>query len=282
LTLSSRRSLILGAGAAFIVRPVRALIYPRNPLAYPGGNPGFNQNHIAAGYVQFSGVAQGSSFLRLDHSNVPTLTGSPVASIDGTLGPVIGVSGTQVVTFGSSNGTTISNGFTLAAIIRNTSSATAGYVISDSALNVLEVTSTGITIIVNNTKTLTLASVLTSGHPYFIAVTVKNVTNNPVFAVFCDLSSSVITTASGNPGVTSQAAGSTVYVGNNASGTVPFTGQIAAAAILHNIIPDIAVVQWASAPWDFWYPPTEQSLLFSSIANPSPALPAFGGFMAHH
>ena len=59
-------------------------------------------------------------------------------------------------------------------------------------------------------------------------------------------------------------------LGNNTSGSPqkPFTGKIAAVAILRNAIPIAAAPQWAAAPWDFWYPPTQRSSDGVGFAGP--------------
>ena len=129
MTLPSRRSLILGAGAAIITR--RAVALPpaptslRNPLAYPGGNPGVNYNHIAfsggaPSTLVFSGVAvPGGSFIRLDKPTLATYSSiTPV--IDGRIGPAFkSVAGSaDNINFSGLNATlpTAAQGLTLSGI----------------------------------------------------------------------------------------------------------------------------------------------------------------------
>ena len=129
----SKRSLILGAGAAIITR--RALALPpaptslRNPLAYPGGNPGINPAHLASGYIALSAVAAPNWFPRIDSTqdNINgTPNGSPTFSIDGNIGPVASFATNKFFSFYYSpvrSQPLITNGMTYAVILRAPASA---------------------------------------------------------------------------------------------------------------------------------------------------------------
>ncbi len=62
------------------------LLYRRNPLAFPGRAPGFDPIHPAASSAVISAISSGGNFVNLINGNSGTLTGTPTASIDGTIG----------------------------------------------------------------------------------------------------------------------------------------------------------------------------------------------------
>jgi hypothetical protein len=239
----------------------------RNPLACPGGQPGFNPGHFVLGNAPaFSGVASGATFRRLDSLTInATPSGTLTGSIDGTLGPVIlpGTSSSNYEFVLGLNILSAANGLTLAYIGRwNTALGLAvaigniahGVAIGSTASNSME-------IYVGST----LASISTSG----IAAV-----NDPVMCVgsvtaagasvmgVLNLRTGVrsITTASGTnalPNVPSN-----VYVGNYWGTNAAYQKNIAAATIFPNYISPATVARWFSDPWGFWYPQPARQLVW--------------------
>jgi hypothetical protein len=242
------------------------LLTSRNPLACPGGLPGFNPGHFVLGNAPaFSGVASGGTFRRLDSLTInATPSGTLTGSIDGTLGPVI-LPGTSASQFEFVLGLNIAgsvNGLTLAYIGRwNTALGLAvaignishGVGIGSTASNSME-------IYVGST----LASISTSG----IAAV-----NDPVMCVgsvtaagasvmgVLNLRTGVrsITTASGTnvlPNATSN-----FYVGNYWGSNAAYQKNIAAATIFTNYISPATVARWFNDPWGFWYPQPARTIM---------------------
>src|ERR1700746_685008 len=94
-------------------------------LGYPGGTPGFNTNHPASNNVQLSASVRGGNFVNILNGKQSTLTGTPVVSIDGMIGPSLAFSGTQVAV--CTGPTTAPAAVTMAAIVRYPTAGTANY-----------------------------------------------------------------------------------------------------------------------------------------------------------
>ena len=270
--LSSRRSLILGAGAAIITR--RALAYPvrlNNPLVYPGINPGINYSHPASGHIVCSGVARAASFIRLDQSAVAGVAGTPTQSIDGAIGPTTIYNSTQANSF--LYGGSLTNGMTLAAICRTPVSAPGSnaWFIEDALATGMFLSSGSFSLLANlvNSASVNPFIALVANHAYFIVMAVTG-TTNPVSVYFyvLDLGTQQIQTATRSASV-NMSLGTFVRIGNSGTTTTPFTGKIAAIAVLGGTLTNAAVAQWANAPWDFWYPPTQRNLMMSGLRSPA-------------
>ena len=116
----SRRSLILGAGAAIITRPALALpAQLRSPLAFPVGiRPRLNRAHPAAGTVNFAGVSlQGGGVINLVTGKAGVKTGTYPGSIDGRIGPITTAAASAYFTFAGAVPSQTDSQATLAGIV---------------------------------------------------------------------------------------------------------------------------------------------------------------------
>lgn len=282
MTLPSRRSLILGAGAAIITR--RALAYPvrlNNPLAFPGFAPRYNAQHLAAGNgIRYAGVASTGSFINLLTGKQATVVGTITPVISGTIGPA-----TQCITAGSYTHQTAVNetppALTFATICTYASSLAFDGVLFNnngnnfnSAAGILIIApggSGGFGIGVNG-ATVSLGSFSpTLGHSYFCAASYNGVTLN---LIAVDLTTNKMlqngSTAATQTLHLTTAASWNIGGDNNGSGDQSGC-NIAAIMYSVNFFTLSQLLQWAAAPWDFWYPPTAQNLLFSAVKGKAAA-----------
>lgn len=284
--LPSRRSLILGTGAAIITR--RALAYPirfNNPLAFPGGNPGYNPKHLASGpLVRYSGVASGSNFINL-------LNGSPCSVVGSSLSGAITPQGPAVANAASASGylTTPSTpetltGCTFAAIY--TPASTSGNAIIFSNNGTTQNSSTtffgnlsGLAKISFGASANGSGIVLVAGTPYFIAGSLSLIAYN---VVSLNLFTGQIQKDTGPLSAVSATTINSTYLlaGNNFSQSM--AGDLSALMYSVGILNMPQQLEWVAAPWDFWYPPTTENLLVSSVSTPIAAPGVFNIFMAHH
>jgi hypothetical protein len=258
---------------------MRPLIYPSNPLAFPGGAPGFDPTHpMAHGIVPghgFSGVAQGANFIDLLSGQVgaPTLTsaknygpigpsvllnsststvafsGQPLATDTlvtiGTIAIISSVSGKQV--FFCATGPTVQTGQWLLA-----HDATGGNGVYVAAIGSADINS-GIN--------------LSSSVPYFIAAS-ANLSGVANFVVVnlatgaIRFSSVAGSTQSGGVGTGTYYIGAYQATGYELGG---YEASIMYAPVFH-CPADLG--QWAQRPWGFWYPPTAAQLLFMPLRAP--------------
>jgi hypothetical protein len=277
----SRRSLILGAGAAFAARPARAFVIPRNPLAYPGQlAPKFAPlGHVASYNCRYSAVASDNGeFYSLGPFHTAPVNGATVftKSVDGIIGPALG--GYTTAGYG-----TVDTGFystpdlryTMAAIIRVTTVATADVgifqlTVSGNAYQTLlglndaniQFTTIGITE-VNSSLSLTAG-------PWFIAASTDNATVTNFIAVNLQTGHVLTSTSASHPGETGGATG-TYSIGLI---DTAFAGSVSAVMAAGQFLSLAQLKEWGQAPWDFWYPPSVEPQLFSSLAHSSAAAAA--------
>lgn len=284
MTLHSRRSLILGAGAALIARPARALIVSRNPLAYPGGrNAAFDPTHFAAGgpNIRYSAIPGQNALIN-------QLTGVKTGLSSAAITTPVTNYGPGALYSGLGSYSTVANAFsetpsfmTIAGIVTINSStgfaAIFGGTGGATSTNVLYIVSLA-SIRFNGASTAANSGIgVTIGHTYFIAVSATATTK--YFSVL-DLTTGQLKTAT-IANATGFAASATPWsIGGTSANTLG--GYIHAVMYSVGFVPLPQLVAWAKAPWDFWYPPRRENLMFSGLGNVQPAsagsaqMPLFG------
>jgi hypothetical protein len=111
-----------------------------------------------------------------------------------------------------------------------------------------------------NTPTMGAAYVL--NHPYFLACSIKN---GQQYAVLTDLATGKTTTGTSTVAATLTVGTGPFGVGGTSQANVAADSKIAAVAYSINFLDLNQLIQWAQAPWDYWYPPNVGSVLFSPV-----------------
>ncbi len=288
----SRRSLILGSGAAFITSPALAVppALGRNRLAYPGGwaRPGFDPYHIAVGKTyNDSGIAvagQNTPLSLAYGGSTAGFSAAHVVPLMTVFGPAMDFSDLSNVvnsqlTVRAAAGPTPSS-FTFGTILLFRGQTFSDPLImtgySGSAITqCLSYDNTGshnLSLQFGPTGTNYIQSSLSMPNnvPCFIGASYNGAVANFIIAN--------ITPGGGIAGgaVVTQAVSSVKTIGSNVKtvfggfGALGNNSDCWIAAIMYSenkylTIPQLE--QWAAAPWDFWYPPSQQNLLLSSAAN---------------
>ena len=275
MTFPSRRSLILGAGAAFIARPARALIALRNPLLYPGGivTPGYNQGHLASSpKVRYSGIAAGGNLINLLNGSKATINGTITSARTTAMGSVVvNTTSTSFLSVPSINETLAAA--TLGLIYNPTALTGANqFLFADAGQNIIFLSTSAGQVKVDFSSGTATFSALVAGTPYFIAVSGNTATTN---FVVLNLSNGQIKSQVVTGTVTlGSTTGSAYWIGGSSSANQQMNGQL--AAVMFSTGPFLgiaALLEWAAAPWDFWYPPTQRGLMESSLRSPAASGP---------
>lgn len=232
--------------------------YP--PLAYPAGRvPGFDPSHPAANGAFLSCVASGANFINVLSGNKGTITGTPVASIIGAIGPGVNTisSSTAVVTFGTI--TTPAN-LTMGAIVfpntlQITNSALLYLDSSTTAdilglINISSVSKWEVTLGTNVGLETSFAAVL--GTPYFVAASISSV--GTVNFVIMNLQNGQVLTATNLNTYPSLTTVTICVGGRSTTNSRQYNGPIACGMMTSNFMSLPQLLAWAQRPWDFWYP----------------------------
>lgn len=252
-------------------------IYRRNPLAFPGGrNPGFDPAHIASANLRYSAIAAGKNCLQI----APTLaTGTTSVGgniINGTIGPVLNTTGTfQSATLPGSTPAVADTAITLAAIAMFTSATgnqacvLASTGTSNTAaffLNVIATTGvfsfSGFSTSPSNSFGVNIGT-LSVNVPYFLVGSISVASGIlSINGLLVNLLSGEVKSLIGTRTVNAFIPSGVFQVMNN--GNNP-SWQLAASMCSATFLSLPQLLQWAKSPWDFWYPPTVENLLFSSL-----------------
>lgn len=241
-------------------------------LSYPGGMPGFDPAHPASYRCSFSAVAVGANFINL-HSGLQrgTATTLPTAAINGVIGPApqFSSAGNALRFSGSWNITP--SAVTLAAIFQLSAASVANGVFGTAQSNTtgcyLEINAANhpaLIVAASSSSTFTTIT-LSSGVPYFVAVSGNAAVQN---CVCINLLNGEIQSASKSIALTFTASGPAPAIGLVLDAT-GLSGQVAAVCSGFNLLSLAQLIQWAQRPWDFWYPPAIDELLFSGLKGPS-------------
>lgn len=255
----------------------RALLLKRpSPFAFPGGNPGFDPNHVASSNVRFSAVAAGASFRSLLNGAGGTPTGT-VAALDGAIGPCVTFrdSTSDAVNF-SGTAQALPSSCTMAAIFNVAFTNSFNGIVSTGngswclcqrgnfeIFNGNTEVSSGIG--VGNGPTLFIGSANASTVNFLV----KRLDTGTV--ITASIAGSAATGTEGN------------YSIGNFTGGNAFSGSIATAMYAANFMSLPQMLQWAQDPWGFWYPRTfDISMLLTapSVVVVSPAVQGILGLAA--
>lgn len=249
------------------------LIYRRtNPLSFPGGRrAGFDSTHIAAFQTLFSAVIGANKnainlvpkFFGSTLSG--TVNGAPTFSIDGKIGPAAsGFTAANYISFSSAAQVANVN-CTMGAIISSPGGTNLGFFGTTQVSGiVLSAYSPGTLHFTPGGNQDINSGIALSGY-IFVAASYLNATK--VNFVVVNLQTGATTTATVAATAASIAFGETAYaIGREFEYGTAWTGKI--AAVMHSTqymtIPTL--LEWAQRPWDFWYPPTVEDLIFSSLS----------------
>lgn len=246
----------------------------RNPLALPADKAGFDPNHIAlsgGATCFFSGVARRGNFIDLTRGVAGSVTGAPTRVVDGHIGDSVQYAAAAGNTFAGR--ATTAPRMTFGAVVKWTNIAagtysfifanstnTTGYNAlfggSDGSLNIRY---GGI-----NWGPPTSAITLVNNVPYFVAASIGPNANFNFVAARLD--NGQVRTGLAGPASASDTPNGTYVVGNwPLMSSFGIVGKIAAVAYLNGYMAMPQLIQWAAAPWDFWYPPTQRQLVMSTV-----------------
>jgi len=253
------------------------LLYRGNPLAFPGGTPGFDPTHIAALGCRFSGIAgQGAGGFTnlLTGAGQSSVGGSPTPVIDGLIGPAMVYASSSDLSIVPMAGTypTATQG-TMAAIIRvpNVGTSPMWTFNSDGGANGIGVTSSpAVEYIIGDGATVPGLATPAIGTPIFYAVSWINASTLNV--VLTNLATGQITSQATTTTRTNATADTGMIIGNRFSGGARQGGTIAAVMTTNVFMTLQGMLVWAQRPWDFWYPPGVQDKLFSGLIGAPPVV----------
>lgn len=260
-------------------------IYSRNPLAFPGGAPGFDPMHPAARGISlghgFSGVASTGGFQSLLNGLPATIAGTPSAAILSSIGSCtyMGALSTNKLSFAGQSTATDVNA-TLAVVVMLSSLATASGFFETSGTNagwrIVARSSTGtFGMTAGGVSDFNSNITLSINVPYFVVASTKGGTSGTVvnYLVKNLLTGSVYTNVSttGNP----TASNGSYLIGTDGVGEY-LRGYIAAAMFAPTFIALPILLAWAARPWDFWYPSAVQTVLFSGLRRKSTQTQVYG------
>ena len=253
-------------------------IYNRDFLAFPGRAPGFDTTHRAAygisnGYG-FSGIALNGNFINLLSGKPGVIAGTVTGSIDGLFGPVctFSASGSQITFPGQSTKT--NTVVTMACIARGYTGNYAGIFLTGSNGNGwgIQNNSTSVWGIQTPSNNNISGPVISNGTPYFFAASGSYAAQN--FVVVNLATGKILTTVSNTSTSSSQPNG-TYWVGTQGNG-LEWNAGVAAVMFAPSFMSLPALLQWAQRPWDFGYPSSAQTVLFSGLRRKSTQTQVYG------
>ena len=249
---------------------MRPLIYQSNPLAFPGGAPGFDPTHPAAVGTIVSLITSGGTFINLINGEAVTSTvGSPLLAMDGLIGPSVNDAASLELNYAIASPTSATS-VNAAAIVRTSSSiGNPGYIFTTQgtlANNIGLGTRSGEwSFQVNASFAEISAPVPATNTAYFIAFSNYNSMMNWVIV---NLYTGQTWSGSLSLGAMSTQSDTTLYMFHNTLGK-PWLGLCATFMLAYNNpLSPSKLNQWAQRPWDFWYPSTAAQLLFRPLRAP--------------
>jgi hypothetical protein len=234
-----------------------------NSLAFPGRAPGFDPSHFAAQGMSngngFSGVtvAGGSNFINLLSTKAGVFTGSGTGSIFGGAGPVLNLTGSNNYLSFAGNVSNAPAGQTVGGIgfIQALTSKYPLFNVGGSAVGlVLGVNNNVLWCFGESGGDINSSLTLQVNTPYFFAVSV-NATLSIENFILVNLLTGQVKTQQMTSAIGFGFAGGTYLLGNDTF-SENWNGGIAAAMYAPNFLSIPQLIQWAQAPWTFWYPRT--------------------------
>jgi hypothetical protein len=248
-----------------------ALLYKTNALLFPGGRtPGFDPSHVAANKIRYSGIPAGATFLNLLNNTTSTIGGTASLKIT-PMGPAV-YTATGAANYNSVTATASETpiAVTQAAIVTPiTSNASGSYlfctdVTNATTENALMILSLVVEFSCNGSYTSGIT--LSLNTPYFVAVSVRNNSGNLAgnFVVINLLTGQIFTATLTGTSRILQASTFNWGIGGN---TLNSRSGVQIAAVMYSVgyLSLQQLLLWAQAPWDFWYPPKNQQLIFMAL-----------------
>jgi hypothetical protein len=247
------------------------LIRLRYPLVYPGTLAAVNAAHPMALGARYAGVAApGGAFINLftGKPSVPT-NGTLTTGVFGSLGPTVNSVGSTVYNAIANPYADSPSAITFAAILSPIAASGGGANVIFSTNPATTVNSAGLKLgpaldleifTGNNAYASGLPATLSGNKPAFIAASFQNGKQNWVYA---DLPTGRVFAITTTAALSVTAGTSTWGVGYSGIASLQPNSNIAAVAYSANFLSLQQLIQWAQAPWDFWYAPTLGSLLTS-------------------
>lgn len=241
----------------------RLILSRANPFAFPGGNPGFDSNHIASpGVVNkkgFSGVAVNGGFVSLLSGAKATLAGAPTAVIKSTIGPAVTIATTSDVVSFTGQSTAAATSFTFAGVFwinaLNTGSFANSLFATSAGVNNAQLSSSGGALTAQINGTGVGSSIFPAANvPYFYIVSVRGGAGGSVNFLLLNLNTGQIQTQTAANTASAAASGGTYFIGSSGSAFENTSGAIAASMYSQKFMSAAAMRLWAQDPWAFWYP----------------------------
>jgi hypothetical protein len=269
------------------------LLRLNNPLAYPAGvHAGVSWQNPALGsgaLLRFSGVASASSgttvastaqncgFVALyPRFQIGQTTNGTAVTITNSVDPIIGpsisasaISGSQSASF--TGQTVVADASVVTAAIFRTSTVATQQFITSTGGNAIciQLSAAGLIEVGIPFGTLISTGVTaTANTPYFVVMSIK--TGAQAFWVV-NLATGKATSGTAASAITMPTPSGSVQILTAASNAVGFGGKVATFMFSNGwaSVPELS--PWAHAPFDFWYPPTAQNLILTSLQAPQSA-----------
>lgn len=246
------------------------LIYRPNSLVFPGWRePGFDSSHPAAKNIWISAIPNNANYVNLLTGAVGTITGTaPTSQVFPLLGPVTkwaAASGTNAVLFPWSFA--FSTTMTVAAFFYIFTLGTGFQTITATAGNV---TGGGFALTTDN-KQMDIGMTGVADHPllnvvqnvpYFFAGSANTARINQVLV---RLDTGQVFSGSTTSSTATSPTSKNILIGAQNSAPNMYIGPVTWSAQFMSLAQLLA---WAQRPWDFWYPPRAEELIFSSLSIP--------------
>lgn len=265
----------------------------RNPLVYPAGvTPGFDNNHVAARNVKFSGICHAGGFINLLNGvRGAILSGTPTTAFDAQMGWGCDGGTAQAYSFVGAVPAVLSDRVTMAAIFKYTdrgagfsnrvlmadtnTGGTGVYFFSDSAATPLTSFSTmswwgGANItppsseenVLPNTPVLVIMS-------YDHGTTTTNFLTCKLGRITAGLNEMPgrikYHVLSGSRGAASAPDG-TITVMGSSTGLSGTKNVVSACMYSHAFLSITEMLAWAADPWSFWYPNRDDNWIAAQAA----------------
>ncbi len=252
------------------------LLAPLSNLEFPSWrSPGFDPTHLAAGAkVQYSGVAATgqNAFINL-------LTGAATTSA-GTIGNYIERTGPTVAIFTATSYLTAAgasiepSSLTMGCIFIPNASVATGAIFCNNDNNttatqssVLQVRALVVYLQTPGSGTISSGITLTTGVPYFIAVSYNASVAN---FVVVNLNNGVTTTASvsGAHAFVAMSGYNSYGIGGGTGASTYMNGFLAAVMYsINNYLSLPQLLVWAADPWAFWYPDDDLDYRYVGLSS---------------
>jgi len=243
----------------------------KNPLSFPGGNPGVNQSHPAASGLMFSAVPTATGTATNLVTGSSATTGSaPTATIWGGLGPAnyFSAAGNYLTIAGLQ--TAIFKQGTLAAFFTITTTSTNVILgqVPSSGTGVILLGNSGTLVLQTNGVIYSAGYALALNTPYFVAVSFSGTSCN---VVLLNLKTGVVLYKNITIVIPTGTFSGSMALGNYSAHLASLLGNLGPCMGATCFLSLPQLIQWAQTPWDFWYPRTFDGIFLSGLKKAVPA-----------